>query len=363
MRARSLLREAWASAWASKVPTALVAIVVATMCFVALSTVGKAAANEDQIRQRLEAAGARRLSVTDTREGGFINPRTLALVGTLSSVDASVGVGVPYDVTNGRIGPGGTRVAAFPILGDVGQIGRLLRGRWPQPGEALVTVSAQQRLGLAEPVGYVATPDKTSYPIVGAIEVVAPFDDMAQSIIVNAAGEPTARELRVVISSIPDVVATQKAILAILAPADPQGVSIESPAGLAETAQQLGGQLAGFGRSLLLLILGVGAFFVATVVLSDVLVRRRDLGRRRTLGATRADLTTLVTLRTLVPALAGAVLGTGIAAIVNARTGYPTPLVFATAGGVLAVLTALLAALPPATYAAHRDPVNVMRTP
>lgn len=61
---------------------------------------------------------------------------------------------------------------------------------------------------------------------------------------------------------------------------------VESPTGLAELTQAVGGQLAGYGRSLLLLILGVGAFFVGTVVLSDILIRRRDLGRRRTLGAT-----------------------------------------------------------------------------
>ena len=40
----------------------------------------------------------------------------------------------------------------------------------------------------------------------------------------------------------------------------------------------------------LLLILGAGAFFVSIVVLADVLIRRRDLGRRRTLGIGRGDL-------------------------------------------------------------------------
>lgn len=363
MRLRALIREALAAGWAAKVPTALVVIVVATMSFVALSTVGKAAANEDQIRQRLEAAGARRLTVTDTHGAGFINPRTLALVSTLNSVDTAVAIGEPSDVTNGRIGPGGVRVATFPILGDLGKVGRLIRGRWPQPGEAVVTVDAQRRLGLAEPVGFVQTSSRSSFPIVGAIAIVPPFDDMTQSIVVNATGTAQARELRVVISSIPDVNATQKAILSILAPSDAQGVSIDSPAGLADTAQQLGGQLAGFGRSLLLLILGVGAFFVATVVLSDILVRRRDLGRRRTLGVTRADLTGLVTLRTLTPAALGALLGTVAAMIINARTGYPTPVDFAAAVAVLASLTATVAALPPAVYAARLDPVNVMRTP
>ena len=72
-----------------------------------------------------------------------------------------------------------------------------------------------------------------------------------------------------------------------------------------------------FGRSLLLIILAVGGFFVASVVLADVLVHGRDLGRRRTLGAAR----------------------------------------------VLAILAAVAAAVLPAIFAAVRDPVRVLRTP
>ena len=100
-----------------------------------------------------------------------------------------------------------------------------------------------------------------------------------------------------------------RSILSILAPTDVQGVQVDSPAALAETARDLNAQMSGFGRTLLLLILGAGGFFVAAVVLADVLIRRRDLGRRRTLGVTRADLIALVSLRTLITALLGAALG------------------------------------------------------
>ncbi|MFZ1412501.1 MAG: FtsX-like permease family protein, partial [Micropruina sp.] len=269
----------------------------------------------------------------------------------------------PRDVTNGRTGQGGERVAAWPVQGDLTKVFQLVRGRMPRPGEAVVSSTALRKLGLAEPVGYVATDSKEQYPIVGAFLAIAPFADLGESIILNAADQPQARELRVVIATIADVRPTQNSILTILAPADPQGVYIESPSGLADTAQELGGQLAGFGRSLLLLILGVGAFFVATVVLSDVLVRRRDLGRRRTLGITRSFLTALVTIRTIGPAATGALVGTVTALIVNVSTGTPIPTDFAQAVGVLAVITAAAAAIPPAWYAAQRDPVDVMRTP
>jgi hypothetical protein len=42
---------------------------------------------------------------------------------------------------------------------------------------------------------------------------------------------------------------------------------------------------------------------------------------------------------------------------------HPTPVPFAGAIAVLAVLTAMIAALPPAVYAANVDPVRIMRTP
>ncbi len=157
--------------------------------------------------------------------------------------------------------------------------------------------------------------------------------------------------------------ATQTAVLSILAPSDPAQVAVESPVGMAALSGTVDTQLAGFGRSLMLLILGAGGLYVGAVVLSDVLVRRRDLGRRRTLGATRADLTTLVTLRSLIPAFAGAVLGSAIAWLSGPAFGMTVALDFTIAVATLATLTAALAAVAPASYGAALDPVSVMRTP
>lgn len=201
MRIGALIREALAAAWAAKIPSGLVALVAAAMCFVALSTVGQIAAN--------------------TQESGFINTRTLNLVANLSTVQTAVAIGAPFDTVNGRIGSGGPPVAAWPVHGNLAQVGTLLRGRWPRPGEAVVTAGAMRRLGLAVPIGYVTTSTSQQYPIVGKIAAIAPFDDFADGIVVNAADDPTANELRVVISAIPAVPATQKAVLTILAPRTP----------------------------------------------------------------------------------------------------------------------------------------------
>lgn len=87
------------------------------------------------------------------------------------------------------------------------------------------------------------------------------------------------------------------------------------------------------------------------------------LGRRRTLGITRTDLIALVTARTAVTGAIGAAVGCSSAWAMNQATGFTTPVDFTVAVGVLATAVALVSALPPAGYASHLDPVNVMRTP
>lgn len=364
MKPLALLREAMAAAWAAKVSSALIAVVVAAMCCASLVTVGRSASAVADVAARMEQAGARRLTVVDSTRAGFINDRTLGMVRHLTTVESADAVGAPFDAVNGRIGAGGVRVPVWPVLGDMSNVGTLVRGRLPQPGEALVSVDRLGALGLAQPVGFLSTTDGLfQYPIVGAFAAAPPFEDLAAGAVVAASAGTDGRELRVVIDEVTSARPTVSAILATLAPPDAQGVQVESPTALAETAQDLNRQLTGFGRSLLLMILASGGFFVAAVVLADVLVRRRDLGRRRTLGITRADLAGIVTLRALATGIAGALLGCVTGWLANLGTGFGTPVDFTVAVGVLATLVAGVAALPPALYAARLDPVTVMRTP
>ncbi len=72
-------------------------------------------------------------------------------------------------------------IPVWPVLGDPSDVGDLVRGRWPQVGEALVSSSKLRSLGLAEPVGYLASIDGlTQYPIVGAFESKSPLEDLEQ---------------------------------------------------------------------------------------------------------------------------------------------------------------------------------------
>lgn len=363
MRLRELLSEAWASARSSTVASVLIALVVASMAFAAIVTVGQSAAAAAGVARQMTSAGARQLSVIDGRREGFVNQRTLTAAAGLSTVQAAAAFGMPRDVMNGVIGRGGQPVALWPVLSDISGLGTLEQGRQPLPGEAVVTPKAMRTLGFSGPAGFVASADGlVSVPVVGLLVPSEGYADLDGSVLVS---QPDAdgRELRVRLESVESAGSTVGIVLDVLRPLDPQGVQVSSPGGLAETAKRLDAELRGYGRGLLLMILSVGGFFVAAVVFADVLIRRRDLGRRRTLGVTRSDLTTLVVLRVLAMAGAGAVLGCVAGWVTNQVQSSATPIGFVVAIGVLGVLVAAVAAVPPAVVAVTRDPVRVMRTP
>lgn len=347
MKPLSLLRESLVAAAAAKVSSLLTIAVVAAMCCASLLTVGRSASAAAEVAARMERAGARRLSVVDTASAGFVNSRTLAVVEDMSTVETANALGSPFDAVNGATGTGGERIPTWPVIGRIDSAVRIERGRMPQTGEALVSTMVLDRLGLAQPAGFLATPDGlVQYPIVGSFSPKAPFEDLQAGALVPASADTVGRELRVVVDNIASASSTVSAIISTLSPPDPMEVRIESPTAIAETARDLNAQMTGYGRQLLLLILGVGGFFVAAVVLADVLIRRRDLGRRRTLGITRSDLATVVTSRTLAVAILGATIGCIAGWAVNNNIGSPTPAAFTAAVGVLAALGATMASIP-----------------
>ena len=161
MRALLMVREALATAWASKVPSALVLFLVATMCAATLATVGRTAAAEEQLMDRLDSAGSRVLVVSDIDQGDLISPTIIDQAAGLSSSERAVGTVSPIDMVNGQIGQGGTRVPAWGVYGDLAAVATLTSGRWPGPGEALVSTDAMNALGMDDPSGWVAQASTT----------------------------------------------------------------------------------------------------------------------------------------------------------------------------------------------------------
>ncbi len=100
-----------------------------------------------------------------------------------------------------------------------------------------------------------------------------------------------------------------------------QELRVESPVSVAQLQGEIMADVTVFGRTLLIGVLLAGAVLVAIVTLTDVLVRRADLGRRRALGATRDTIMTLVVLRTAIAALLGVVLGVTAGSVITSQLG------------------------------------------
>jgi len=358
-----LVREAVRSALSSRVPTALVAVLVAAMCLTTILTVGRAAAAQGQVEKRLEDAGSRLLAVSDAKDSGFLTASVVDQVTGMSTVERAVGWTVPVDVTSAAVG-GGAAVPAWTVVGDLADAVELVAGRWPQPGEALVSVAAQAALGFDAPVGAVSTSgDEQGWSVVGAFRARAPFTDLEAGVVAAGAPGTPAHTLNVVATDSSGAKVTQSAVMALLARTDPADLSVVSPTSLAELQDAVVGDLARYNRTLLLAVMTAGAVLVGVVSAADVLVRRRDLGRRRALGAPRWALTVLVLVRATCGGVVGAVVAAVVGVLVTERIGQAVPLTFVAATAALGVLAAALSSVPPAVAAARQDPVRVLRTP
>lgn len=365
MRAWVLLREGIATTWANKVPSALVTIIVAVMVAATLATVGRTAAAEELLSQRLDSAGSRLLAIADTRSADLLGPAVITQSNNLSVAERAVGIVAPIDVVNGAIGQGGERAPSWGVIGDMAAVAHLTAGRWPLPGEALVSAAAQDMLGLTDAIGFVtqaSTENPPEFAIVGAFTPREPFENFQVGVLYNGGDEPS-DSLQVILNRPDQATVAQDLVLGLIAPPEPRALRITSPIGLAELRSQVVGDMTTFGRTLLLGVMGSGALLTAIIVLADVLVRRKDLGRRRALGATRSNVVALVVSRTVVPSLLGAAIGTAAGLWLSAGIQTSIPTDFVAGVIILAVLAAVLSAIPPALYAATRDPVRVLRTP
>ncbi len=362
MTARRFLSETVRSARGAVVSSALVLVVLALTCFGALSIAGKNAAYEAQVRAQFEGTGARQITYHSGGNNQCINELTVASIAKLPAVTAVLALGGVTDVTNGAI-PGTPPVALQPVRGDLPAATTLTQGRWPAPGEVILGEAAVSKLRFAMASGYVETSAGQQYAVVGAYRANDAHTNLNDMAITPAAGGEKLTTLHVDVRELADVGVVQASAYSIMNPSEPQNLMIHSGRVAAQTALEASLLASAAGRSTFLLILGVGGLFVSIVVLSDVLIQRRDLGRRRALGCSRGLLVALVTARNTLAGSIGAALGTGVALIYAWYSFTLPPLDFALAVMVLCILVCLVANLPPAIFAARRDPVSVLRTP
>ena len=179
-----------------------------------------------------------------------------------------------------------------------------------------------------------------------------PYLDLPAAIIVAV---PTAPE------HVPAVSATIKALLA---PAEADAITIETPEQLNALRSLVEEQLTGVHRSLVIGMFAVLVVLVSALLYGLVMIRRKDYGRRRALGATRSLIVGLIVMNTALVAVAGAVGGSTAALGVLYFTQGPLPApAFVATTIILAVGAALAGSVVPGLVASHRDPLTELRVP
>lgn len=367
-----ILREAVLSARSSLVASTLIVLIAALACSATLATVGQNARAEEQVLQRLEAAGSRLLTIT-TSQGDDLTTQVIDQARAISAVERAMGFGSPGDFANAGVGMSDVVVSGRYLFGPFEDAVELTSGRWPQPGEGLVAQSAIAELGMDQPFGAVQlrTDPTKAVNIVGSFTIRPPFESLIGAVVIRGATEEAGdiasgeriSQIAIITHTINEVRAVQQQVIGLIAPVDMTKLMIESPVGLAQLQAEIAGDVSQYGRSMLIGILGGGGALISVVIFADVLVRRADLGRRRGLGAPRSLIVAMVMLRSGLCAFLGAAIGIAIGAYLTHRLGGTPPWDFAIATATLTGLAGMASSALPATYAATRDPVRVLRTP
>lgn len=361
-----LLGESARVARSQPVASAITVLIVAAVCGVILSTTGQTVQAEQEVLARIDDAGTRSITISDTQGSAGIQPDAVDRIAALSPVEWVVGLGPAFDGRNAGIGRGGQPAAIRAVYGILP--GVVDTTTWDRaPGTALVGLEAQVTLGFSVPVGGLRTSDGGTVAVVGAFTAGEPLEFLNRSLIAapdSAAADQVVRTIYVLAGRPEDVEVLAQAVLAVLDPEDLTSVGIETSAALAEVRAAVEGELGRFGRSLVVLVLGVGLLLAGLNVYGAVTTRRRDFGRRRALGATRGAIVMLVVTQTAIVAALGATAGTLVGSrLIDRWTGSGPDSSFALAIATLATLAAVMSAVPPALVAAFRDPVRILRVP
>ena len=357
--------EAWSMTISQKVASALTAVVVGAMCLAVLLTAGRTNASQQEILKTIESQANRAIVVRVEPQADVSLDAVNALSGIreLEWVGAFGGV---QDVHNPQIGTS-LKVGSRTVITQ-GPSAAAMKGFAAQPDLALTTPQGAQTLGLIDGAGYVTgveadttvarampLPDFLQWldPIVLIpVPNEKPYLDLPAAIIVAV---PTAPE------HVPAVSATIKALLA---PAEADAITIETPEQLNALRSLVEEQLTGVHRSLVIGMFAVLVVLVSALLYGLVMIRRKDYGRRRALGATRSLIVGLIVMNTALVAVAGAVGGSTAALGVLYFTQGPLPApAFVATTIILAVGAALAGSVVPGLVASHRDPLTELRVP
>lgn len=360
---RTIVREAVAAARSQPIASAIAILMVAGMILAVMLTTGRTVGAEQQVLGSIDAVGTRAITVRADPEAGL----TSSVVGRIANIDGiewAAAFSSAIDATNSRI-PGATRVPVRFVYGtDLTNLG--IAAHTAPPGQvAWASPRALDQLGLPDAVGSITLVGQRSYAVVGALDVPDYLVGLEPLVLVPSPEMADADPVGIVIvvAEAPEMVApVSDAMLSVLAPDNPSGISVQTSETLTQLRALVQGQLGEFSRGLVLALLALTGTLVAGLLYGLVMMRRKDYGRRRALGATRGFIVALLLVQTAILALVGIALGSIVAVVGLLFTGDPLPgLAFTSALALLTLVTALLATIVPALVASRREPIRELR--
>lgn len=360
---RDYIREAGGLVRRERILTSTVGLVVLGMVIGILTSAGQSDAAASSILGRLDTPAARSIVVSDPNAQGALSGRSVQVIRALSDVDWALGLGSAQDVRNALV-PSGDPVPLRTVSGDI----ELALGLDPEelrPGAVLASRAGAQRLGFAQGVGAAVSSDQAEHVITSTYEPPEWLTQLRESVIVRGADESSTVAFVVVLAtSITVVPQLIDAIRAVLVADDPSQISVTGSAILADLSAVVSSDLATYSQTIVLGVLGLGAFATIVAVLGVLGMRSADFGRRRALGASRSQLVGLTLLHVTFAAAIGAAAGTAMALVgLQVAVGQLPTFGFTLGSLVLAILASIVATAPPVLRAAARDPVDVLRTP
>lgn len=357
-----LVREAAASARSQPVASVVTTLMIIGMILAVMLTTGRTVGAEQQVLGSIDSAGTRSITVRAEASAG-VTSSVMERIAHIEGIEWASGFSAATDATNTSV-LDGTKVPVRLAYGT--QFDRL--GVLPVPGEiAWASDVALEQLGMPDATGGVTLTSGATYGVAGPLVVPDYLQGFEPAVFVPQSA-PTGSEtlsVIIVIADSPELVGpVSDAVLSVLGADDPSKVTVQTSEALAQLRGLIEGQLASFSRGLVVALLALTGMLVAILLYGLVMMRRKDFGRRRALGATRALIIGLLLLQTGMLAVLGIVIGSVAAAVVLLVSGDPWPgFAFTLALGVLTLITALLAALLPATIASRREPIRELRVP
>jgi putative ABC transport system permease protein len=340
---------------ATSVVSGLVGLLAVVVPAVALGISGLNIEGQAAILRRVDEVGARTMTMTTSETDGGIPATAVDRIARLQGVEWVVGLGPVFDVRNREHAGAPTPVRSYRAVGAPVLFSSL-------SGEtgAFVSTTSSVRVGLG---GAYSELDPGDIQVVGWFRAEEPLTRLEAFILIpNTDDRLRLERIIVAVHDVGWVDLVAGNLPAMVGAQAAQASTIERSPALLEARDAVRDEVTRRDRVLVVAVLSVAMALGCVVVFAGTVAGRRDFGRRRALGATQQQLTLLVMLGTLWPAVIGASIGTALgSAYLGSRLGHLPDWRFPVSLAILTVLGLVAASALPAAVAATRDPLRVLR--